>query len=64
MRLADFQLNDRQLEKLSDISSDLGLVSAASIVLPAVFDRFNSMLLIFGAIASFSFWIISLALRR
>lgn len=64
MRIKDLELNDRQLAKLSDISSDLGLVSTASIILPAVFDRFNLTLLVVGTVASFSFWIISLVLRR
>lgn len=57
-------LSRRQIEKLSDISSDLGLVAAASVIIPAVLEKFNVVQLLFGAIASVAFWFISLLLRR
>lgn len=58
------ELNKRRLEKLSDIASDVGLVTLASVVLPAVLDRFNSILAFFGLIATVGFWGFSLWLRR
>ncbi len=57
-------LNQRQLEKLSDIASDLALVSVASLVLPAVFDRFDSIKIVLGTVSIIVFWYISLWLRR
>ncbi|HCS79420.1 TPA: hypothetical protein DIV55_06835 [Patescibacteria group bacterium] len=52
------QLNKRQLEKLSDISSDIALVSLASVVLPAVFDRYNSEMVALGSIISLNLLVI------
>lgn len=58
------RLNNKQIEKLSDISSDVGLVAIASVVLPAVFDKFNPAVLLLGSIATVGFWILSIWLRR
>lgn len=58
------KLNEDQIEKLSDISSDIGLVSLASVVLPAVFDKFNSVMILLGSIATIGFWLLSVWLRR
>lgn len=57
-------LNQRQMEKLSDIASDLALVAVASLVLPAVFDKFDSIKIALGTVSIIVFWYISLWLRR
>lgn len=59
-----FRLSKRQLEKLSDISSDVGLIALASVVLPAALDKFNPVAVLLGLLATFIFWTISLFLRR
>lgn len=58
------RLNDKQTEKLSDLSSDVGLVALASVVLPSVFDKFNPAVLLLGSIATVGFWVLSIWLRR
>lgn len=57
-------LKDSQLEKLSDIASDIGLVALASVVLPAVFDKFNLTRVVLGLVAAIIFWLLSIWLRR
>ncbi len=64
LRAARMNLNDRQLEKLSDIFADIGLVALASVVIPAVFNRLDLQILSAGLIITFGCWAISLALRR
>ena len=58
------RLSDKQLEKLSDISSDVALVALASVVLPAVLDRFDLVRVILGLLAAIGFWIFSLCVRK
>ncbi len=58
------RFNEKQIEKLSDLSSDVGLVALASVVLPAVFDKFNPAVLLLGSIATLAFWALSIWLRR
>ncbi len=58
------KLNEKQLEKLSDISSDIALVALASVVLPATLDSFSLVRIILGIIFTFLFWIISVVLRK
>lgn len=58
------KLNRKQLDKLSDIASDVALVSLASIVLPAMFDRFDVTVVLLGLLATIFLWAISLLLRR
>ncbi len=58
------RLTKRRLDKLSDIASDIGLISLASVVLPAALDRFNPYALAWGLVATIVFWLISLILRR
>jgi len=57
-------LNKKQIEKLADIASDVGLVALASVVLPAVFDRFDPFKIFVGVIATMFFWGYSIWLRR
>lgn len=58
------KLNKHQLEKLSDIASDVALVSLASVVLPAILDKFNIILVVLGLLATAGFWVFSIWLRR
>lgn len=58
------KLNEHQLEKLSDIASDSGLVALASVVLPAILDKFNPILVVSGIVTTGGFWIFSIWLRR
>ena len=62
--MLEFRLSETQLEKLSDIASDVGLIGIASIVLPAVFDRFDILKIFVGIIITVFFWAHSLWLRR
>ncbi|HCB22481.1 hypothetical protein A3B42_00165 [Candidatus Daviesbacteria bacterium RIFCSPLOWO2_01_FULL_38_10] len=62
MRIA--KLNKKQLDKLSDIASDLALVAVASVILPAALDKFNLTKILLGSVASIIFWLISLWFRR
>ncbi len=57
-------LNRKQLDTLSEISKDIGLVTLASVVLPAVLDKFNPTLLVLGGITTVTFWAISIWLRK
>ena len=56
--------NKRQIEKLAEISSDVGLVALASVVLPAVLDKFNLLLVTLGLIITILCWIISVWLLK
>lgn len=58
------ELNQSQLEKLSDIASDLGLVSIATVVLPAIFDKSDPDRVRLGLATALVFWIYSIWLRR
>ena len=58
------RLSKKQLDKLSDISSDVGLIALASVVIPAALDKFNPIAVALGLLATFIFWVISLALRK
>lgn len=60
----DIRLSSEQLQKLSDITADLGLVCIASIVLPAIFDRFNILLLFFGILVAIFCFVCSLVLIK
>lgn len=59
-----FRLNERQIDKLSDIASDLGLVAVASVILPAVFDKYNSDRVTLGLVIALVCWIYSMWLRK
>ena len=62
--MLEFRLSETQLEKLSDIASDVGLVALASVVLPAVLDKFNMTEVLLGSVATVFFWTVSILLRR
>lgn len=54
----------RQIDKLSDIMSDIGLVAFASVALPSVIDKFDRDKILLGLLASLLVWLGSLRLRR
>ncbi|MBI3289899.1 hypothetical protein HYZ78_00710 [Candidatus Microgenomates bacterium] len=58
------RLNRKQIDKLSDITSDVGLVSLASVILPALLDRFDLTLVLLGMLATVFSWITSLWLKK
>jgi hypothetical protein len=58
------KLSKKQLDKLSDIFSDVGLVSLAALALPALFDSWNPLRVVLGLAATLICWFISLFLRR
>jgi len=58
------KLNQKQIEKLSDVVSDSAIVSLASIAFPAILDRLDVRRLILGGILTLALWIISIWLRR
>lgn len=57
-------LSDKQLSKLSDIASDTALVSLASVALPAIFNKFNTILIIIGFSLTLFLWLMSLWLLK
>lgn len=57
-------LSDRQLEKLSDITSDIALVALASIAIPAILERPDIFASTLGLFTAFAFWLASLWLLK
>jgi hypothetical protein len=57
-------LSKNQLKQLADISSDIGLISLVSIVIPAFINKFDIINLVAGAISALFFWYISLRLSK
>ncbi len=64
MKKYSFKFNEHQLEKLADIASDIALVSLASVVLPAVLDKYDTPKVLLGGFVTIFFWMVSLWLRR
>lgn len=60
----NIKLNEKQIDKLADIASDIGLITLATIVLPAAFDRVDLNKLILGSVATLIFWIASIGLKK
>ncbi len=58
------RLNNKQIEKLSDMSSDVGMVMLASVFIPAVIDKTSFSLLVLGLLGTGVFWCISIWLRK
>ena len=54
----------RQSDKLSDIVSDISLVTFGTAVVPAVIDKFDLNKVILGLLASLLLWLVSLRLKR
>jgi len=57
-------LSKKQIEKLSDIISDIGLISLAAVVIPSVLDKFDLKRIIVGLLISLILWIVSIRLKR
>lgn len=57
-------LSKKRLDKLSDIASDIGLVALATVVLPAVLDRFEPIRVILGLSVAIGFWTFSIWVRK
>ena len=55
-----FKLNDAQLNKLADITSEVAIVAMASVAVPAIFERPDLGTLASGSIIAFFFWSLSL----
>jgi len=59
------KLNESQIDRLSELTENIGLITLGSIVLPAIIEKeFNLWLLVVGLPLSASFWIYSLWLLR
>lgn len=58
------KLKKRQLDKLSDIASDVGLVALAVVVIPAVLDKFDLVKVVLGLSATVLCWLVSIWFRR
>lgn len=59
-------LSDAKLDRLAEISSEIGQVSLASVVIPGIIglDRINWLLVALGLIGAIFFWLISLILTK
>lgn len=55
-----FKLNDAQLNKLADITSEVALVALASVVLPAIFEEPSFITIILGIAVTAFLWLLSL----
>lgn len=58
------QLSNSQINKLSDICSNIGMVSLASIALPTIFTQTNALLTCSGLIMTILFWLFSILLLK
>lgn len=58
------KFKDHQLNKLADISANIGLLMLASAVIPTLLEEFNLFLLLSGGLLSVFFWIVSLSLVK
>lgn len=58
------KLSDDQLDKLSDIASDIAIVAFASVALPAILDRLDVSIMATGFLSAVSFWIFSLLILK
>lgn len=58
------RLNKEQIFKLSDIISDVGLIALATVVLPALFDKYDQNKLTLGLVTVIVCWLGSLLLRK
>lgn len=58
------KLNQKQWQKLSDITSDIAQVALASVVFPSLFDRLEPLFVVLGTAVSFVYWILSMAILK
>ncbi len=64
MRIEGFNFSDKQIDRISDIFSDVAQVCLASVVIPAFFDRFDIIVLLSGLIAASFFWTFSIRFKK
>lgn len=57
------KLNNKQVDKISDICSDIGLITLAAVVLPSFLDRLDIQRLLIGLMMSFLLWFFSVKLK-
>ncbi|MDP3974580.1 MAG: hypothetical protein Q8P65_01165 [bacterium] len=62
--MVSFYLTKGQIEKISDIASDIGIVALASVIIPSVLDKFNFFIIILGIFITLTSWIFSVRLRK
>ena len=62
--VVSLHLTKDQIEKISDIASDIGIVALASVIIPSVLDKFNFYLIILGIFITLTSWIFSVRLRK
>ncbi|MFH1564284.1 MAG: hypothetical protein ABIC82_00305 [bacterium] len=55
-----FRLSDKQVSKLADISSDIAILALASVVLPAILDRYDLFSALIGLWVTLFCWLISI----
>jgi len=58
------KLSQKQVYKISDIFSDMGVVMFASVVLPSILDKFNIYAIGFGIVSTLTLWFISIKIRK
>jgi hypothetical protein len=54
------KLNDAALERISAIFADNAQISLGSVVLPAIVDKSNPILVVWGLVAAVLFWLVSI----
>lgn len=57
-------LTDNQWKRISDISNNLGLLIAASVVLPYILEKPNLLAAILGIVVSLTLWYISIVTAK
>jgi hypothetical protein len=58
------RLNEHQIEKLSDIFSDVALALIFSAAIPALFDKVDPVLILLELINAIFLWIMSIWIRK
>ena len=58
------QLSHIRMLRLSEICSDIGVVVFASVALPAVLDKYDPLLIVWGLALSIIFWMVSVWLSE
>jgi hypothetical protein len=64
MKIAKPNFSRYQIIKISDISSDIGIVCLVSLVFPNFFGNFNLVRFLFGFTSSLAVFIFSINLRK
>ena len=59
-----FRFTKHQWERISEILSNLGLLMAASLIIPFTFENLNITKVIWGVVISTIFWYISIIFAK